>query len=341
MTKIIALTDYKDKFGSKHFDIPYRSGFDKALIKKYFNEQGYDIEFVGLSEIKYKLPQKDTHIVYTSSEDDGYYYKSYIEDIIYGLSLNGFNVIPTYKFLRANNNKVFMHILHDNYNLDQKMKAKTFGCLEELHASIRNISFPTVIKSAEGASGRGVFLAETPELLFNYAKKITRTKNALFELWDFVRAKRHKGYIRESKYRKKFIIQNFIPGLKNDWKIYIFGQKLYIFYRPILKGRGIKASGGGYDNYSYALNANAPKGLFDFAWEIYKKLDIPHISMDIAFDDKNFYLLEFQALYFGTAGIPYSDGYFYYINQSWKFKEEILDIEKVYADSIIHYIENQ
>ena len=40
MKEIIALMDYKSKFGSKHFDTPYRSGMDKKKLAAYFREGG-------------------------------------------------------------------------------------------------------------------------------------------------------------------------------------------------------------------------------------------------------------------------------------------------------------
>lgn len=50
----------------------------------------------------------NTSILNTSSEDNGYHYKDYIEDIILGLYLQGAILLPEYKYLRANNNKVYM-----------------------------------------------------------------------------------------------------------------------------------------------------------------------------------------------------------------------------------------
>jgi len=45
MKKIIALTDYKNIFSSKHNANPYRNGMDKKLLEKYFKENGYKIIF--------------------------------------------------------------------------------------------------------------------------------------------------------------------------------------------------------------------------------------------------------------------------------------------------------
>lgn len=344
MKRIIALTDYKNVFGSKHFSKPYRSGFDKALLTKFFNQNNVEIEFVQFVDVDFrKNNYHNKNIIYTSSEDINYSYKSYIEDIVYGLDLAGANILPAYKYLKANNNKVFMEILRDLSNTPefQYPQAKGFGNYQEYKKLKSNFENYKIVKKAEGASGKGVYLTQKSNI-DKIIKSVSRTKNLPHELWDAGRALKHKGYIKESKHRKKFIIQEFIPDLKNDWKIYIFGERLYVFYRPIFKNRAIKASGGGYDNYFYGSKANIPEGLFDFAHKIFKKLNVPHVSLDIGFDGEQFYMFEFQCIYFGTAGIPYSKEYFMKNkNGDWNNIKQDLEQEKVYADSIIWYLNKQ
>ncbi|MDY8136891.1 hypothetical protein [Aquimarina sp. 2201CG5-10] len=338
MSSIIALMDYKSKFGSKHFDIPYRSGMDKQKLSNYFEEMDYTIEYKYLHDIDLENENYEgQNIIYTSSEDIGYKYKSYIEDIIYSLELSGAQVIPNYKHLRANNNKVFMELMRQYLKLTDNIKARMFGSMKDLLMNLDTVNYPVVFKTSGGASGTGVSLVESEKELITKVKEVNQ-RNYQTDFRDYGRALKHKGYIRESLYRQKFILQEFIPDLKNDWKVYVFEEKMYIFKRPLLKGRGIKASGGGYDNYFYGLQAEAPEGLFDYAQSIYNKMDVPHLSIDIAFDGKEFYLIEFQSLYFGTAGIPYSDGYFTRKEDSWDFITKKLDIEKVYADSIVSYL---
>lgn len=343
MKDIYLLTDYKNRFGSKHDDVPYRSGMDKKLLEKYFAAHGFKTHFTGFSAVNFKeLKSKDQYVLYTSSEDVGYHYKSYIEDVVYGLTLQGARVIPSFKYLRANNNKVFMEILRDSANLPvlQNIKSHSFGTYEEFVKKSELFKGPVVLKTAEGASSEGVSLTTGRNNLFKSVKKISRTEYFFSEMWDMARAFKHKGYKRESKYRKKFIVQDFIPGLKNDWKIYVFGEKYYIFYRPILKEGDFRASGGGYDNYVYGKEAPYPKGIFDFARKIFNYLEVPHVSLDIAYKGNDFYLLEFQALYFGTAGILYSNEYFVEREAEWISRENDPDIEKVYVESIVYYIQN-
>jgi glutathione synthase/RimK-type ligase-like ATP-grasp enzyme len=338
---IIILTDYKGHFGSKHFDIPYRSGMDKSLLKAAFLKYNFEVKYIALSEVKINDLDKDDCILYTSSEDIGYSYKDYIEDKVLILEESGFNVLPKYRYLRANNNKVFMEELRRLLYADSGFFAQSFGTLEELVQIKNSLSFPLVLKVSEGASGEGVFLAKNFNELVSQIKKHRSTFDFKLRLKDIVRTYKHKGYIQESQTRKKFIIQPFIPELKHDWKVYIFYDEYYVFKRPIQKGRGIKASGGGYDNYYYGEKADVSDALLNFAKNIFKKLNTPHCSIDIAFDGNTYYLIEFQCLYFGTAGILYSDGCFINNEDKWQFVNSKKKIEDVYVESVVKFLKNK
>ncbi len=341
MKKLLALTDYKNRFGSKHFDVPYRSGMDKSLLIKHFNDLGFDIEFIQYSTLINQLViPKDCFYIYTSSEDRGYYYKSFIEDIVFSLQGSGCTVVPEYKYLRANNNKVFMELLRKSTNDTDLLSIESFafGTAGEAIKAIGAFSFPVILKKSEGASGRGVYKADNTEQFIKIVNKIASTQNIFHDIKEVVREHKHKGYIRESMYRSKFIVQNMIPDLKNDWKVYYFMDKLFIFYRPILEHRVFKASGGGYDNYTYGTNAYIPNGIFNFVEKIMSYFNVPHASLDIAFDGKSFHLIEMQFIYFGTAGIPYSNGYFSKVDGDWIFIEKKLTIEEVYVQSISSFI---
>lgn len=341
MKKIIAICDYKGRFGSKHYDNPYRSGMDKKLLVQFFNVYGYEPEFVKCCDLDFNRNDLNgTPVIYTSIEDIGYHYKSFIEDIVYGLENSGAVVIPSYKHLRANNNKVFMEILRKLNIKDYSPASWVFGSYEDAVTHIHEIKFPCVIKESEGASGSGVFLAGNENEFHSIIRKVSKTRYPKEDFRDHLRKYRHQGYIMDSRYRSKFIIQEYISELTNDWKIYLMGKRLYIMRRPILKGRGIKASGGGYENYFYGMNANAPEGLFDYAEKIAKSLNVPNISLDIGFKNNVFVLFEFQSVYFGTASIVFSDGYYSKEGNTWKYVIERLEIEKVYVDGIISHLQD-
>jgi len=337
MKKIILLTDYKNNFGSKWNNMPYRSGMDKMLLSKYFKEEGYDPLIVKLSNFNPLDYSKEDFIIYTSSEDINYIYKDYIEDIVLYAQESGLNVIPDYKYLRANNNKVFMELLkHTTFDKElNNLTTKVYGTYEEV--VLKEIEYPIVLKEAAGAMSTGVFLAKNEKEFISIAKKISRTAFYKNDLKDALRPFRHKAYIKESLYRKKFITQQFIPNLKSDFKLLIFGERYYIFERPVRKN-DFRASGSGNKNYIYGSDVILPEGILDFAKKVYTQATVPQLSIDIAYDGNMFYIIEFQALYFGTVGHAKSDGYYSFTDSNWLFNKEKLDIEKVYVDSIIEFI---
>ena len=342
MKKIIVIMDYKKRFGSKWDSIPYNSGMDTAELEKYFLKRNYTVEFSEFSKIQNISNMKNLPVIYTSSEDIGYKYKDFIEDVIYYLECNGANTIPAYKFLRANNNKVFMELLRKIYGQkwEDKLDSFVFGSSDELDIDSTHINFPLIVKEPQGAQSRGVYLASNNNRLKKITKRISRFFNLFYDVKDLLRPIRHKGYLRESLYRKKFIIQKFIPNLNHDWKVLIFHDKYFIFSRPTKKN-DFRASGSGVEKYKYGSKCKYPNGIFDYARKISKILNTPTLSLDIAFDGESFHLLEFQALYFGTVGFTKSDVYFKLINNNWDKIEKKESLEEIYADSIVDFIENK
>jgi hypothetical protein len=218
MVKLLALTDYKGRFGSKHFDHPYRSGMDKEKLQAAFRTYGVELFFMPMSSVWQKITRETKFFIYTSSEDDGYLYKSYIEDIVFGLAQKGYVPIPGIAHLRANNNKGMMEFLRQATGDERinTINTQFFGTIEELKNEMPAFSYPVVIKKAAGASGRGVYKASNPEELLKAAQLVSSSKSLLLDLKDWLRSKRHKGYQLDSRFRNKFIKQNFIPDFKNQ-----------------------------------------------------------------------------------------------------------------------------
>jgi glutathione synthase/RimK-type ligase-like ATP-grasp enzyme len=210
-----------------------------------------------------------------------------------------------------------------------------FGTLEEFLNKKNNFSFPVVIKKSAGSKSIGVFKADHIESLLKYAKKASRSRYLFKELWEIGRSIKHRGYIKESKYRNKFVVQNFIPDLKNDWKILIFGSKYYILHRSNRKC-DFRASGSGF----FAFQKEIPAGILEFAKRIFDQFDVPFISMDIGFDNQKFHVLELQFVYFGTTTLEKAP--FYYKEKGLKWDIVIQDsiFEDVYVESIVKYIDD-
>ena len=337
MKNIWALTDYHDHFGSKYFDKPYRSGMDKEKLKKDFLKYGYDLKYSCFSDIEFNRAYNNQFVIYTSQEDPGYCYKSYIEDIVYGLEIQGALAIPPYKFLRANNNKVMMELLRKLY-LPEKYQLQVicFGTFEELEQRIDNISLPCVLKMAEGAGSKGVFFASSESELLKKAKKIARTACFKEKIKDTLRLVKYKGYKRKSFYRKKFIVQEFIPDLSNDWKVLVFWDKYYVLRRKN-RPNDFRASGSGLFSFDEIVDPR----LLDAARELRGIFDVPIISLDLAISKNGVVLIEFQFLYFGTSTLEKSPYYYVNNNGNW---EKILgksNLEDVYSYSMVSYIEEK
>jgi len=339
MKRVYAITDHRGYFESKYNAIPYRSGMDKDLLEKHFSEFDFQIIFIKYSEV-ITYPKDfwtNTVIIYASSEDTGLHYKSFIEDIIYYLELCNARVIPSFKYLKSNNNKVFMELLrHQMVDVSMNnLKTSVFGCLEEVKGSIDSFNFPLVYKKSAGAMSKGVGIANNKLSLIRKLKRISRTPNCFQEIWELGRKVKYKNYKKESKFREKFIVQDFIPFLKGDFKILIFSDKYFVLERGIKNG-DFRASGSGIRNFVKDI----PSGLLDFASLVFKALNVPNASLDIAFNGKSFFLLEFQCLYFGSFTLTYSEFYWLKDNNRFDIIESKSELEHEYVRSIVNYLDD-
>lgn len=342
--KLYLLTDYKNHFELKWRDKPYRSGYDHGLLQKHFRQFGFEIEFIQYSDVDFaSINQWQNRVVlYTSSEEVDYNYKDFIEDIVYGLEMAGAHVIPSHRFLRANNNKVFMELLREVLYDGQitGVVSRGFGTLEELERAIglNQIEYPCVIKAAKGAQSRGVARADTSEELVKQAKRLSRTPHLRRELRDWGRTYRVPGYKKESRFQKKFIVQRLVPNLQNDWKVLIYADRYYILRRNN-RPNDFRASGSGL--FLPDKKADFPMHMLDYVETIFNKTDVPNLSVDFAYDGKKPYILEIQAMHFGKSTTYHCSHYCIKHDGKWEWrsKEEDYDQEKLYAMSIVRYLE--
>jgi len=334
MKLIYALYDYKQVFNSKIYSPIYREGMDKNKLIKYFLDYEYKLVFEPMHKAQ-SLEVRDIPVIYTSQEDSGYLYKNFIEDIILALENKGAITLPPFLYLRANNNKVFMEFLK-NYILPPKYHSHTmvFGCFEELMSDIDKIEFPCVIKTSEGATSRGVYKASNKEDLIRITKKISRSQNIKNEIKDKARALKYKGYIKESLYRKKFIVQDYIDNISNDWKVLVYYDKVFVLRRKNRPG-DFRASGSGLFSFDNVVD----EILLNNALEIRQILNLPMVSLDLAIKDNKIILFEFQAVYFGTTTLEKSPYYYLYENGVWNQYVGKSSLEETYTYSIVKYLD--
>lgn len=307
---------------------------DINKIKKYSNEEGIELNFIKYSDINISKDYHGQFFIYTSSEDPGLIYKGYMEDILYALSIKGAIIIPEWRYMRAHHNKALMEMLRDAElnNIDTGIHSQIYGCNEEFIYNVNNINFPCVFKTAEGAGSNGVALLKNKEEALSFLEKENiNHKSTIKEI--ILKLIGRLGKSMHSNHRNKFIIQNFIPNLSGDFKILIFGEKYYVLSRKN-RDNDFRASGGGKLNYEPIL----PDSILDFAKSIYDTLNVPVVSLDVAYNGTRFYLIEFQCIHFGPATLEYSTHYYKLHNQQWvRYNEESV-LEKEYIVSLKRYI---
>lgn len=342
METIFAITDYNGHFGSKWLSVPYRSGYNKTKLSSNFKSFGFKIEFIRPSEIQFSKAQwKGVRVLLTSSEERGLRYKSYLEDIAFGLTECGAVLLPALEYLQAHENKIKSLILQ-NLAIDDPIKVlkyQTFGTYEELEhlLTTQKLEFPCIVKKPDGSKGKGVYLAKNKAELKKITKKISRNFNLFAWLKENVRTYKHKGYKKTSIYSNKFLIQEFVPDLSCDWKVLIYGESIYILKRKV-KSNDFRASGSGY-GYQSGATSDFPMEFIEPLYQFFLNLKVPNLSIDFGHDGTNGFIFEFQALYYGTSTQYKSKELFKRANGEWKLEANESDQESIFTSSIVEFIE--
>jgi hypothetical protein len=332
--EIILLADYRDYFYSSQKNKD--ASMDLGRLRQYFAEYGYNLVVMKYSNVDFRKDcYTDKYVLYQSSEDRDLLYKSYIEDILLGIQLQGGILIPDFHKFRAHHNKVFMEILRDITGTKgiKNIRSRYYGCYEEFVDSLPEVEMPAVIKPSAGAVSQGVRLFKSHSGLRSYAKILSRSFNALDILKNEVKSALRNYHKRHSYHRRKFLTQNYICGLNNDYKIVIYGDKYYVLFRRNRKN-DFRASGSGLFEFKDEL----PLGLLDYAQNVFQGFDCPYMAMDVGYDGSQYYLIEFQFLQFGTYTMEKAGFYFSKSNDKWEIIRENTILENEFARSVVQYI---
>jgi glutathione synthase/RimK-type ligase-like ATP-grasp enzyme len=318
-------------------------------IKNIFASKGFNVSVLKFSELDLNEDYHGVYILYQTSEAGGSFYKRYIEDLIYFLEKKGAFVLPKHELLKAHHDKIFMELLRLNFS-DNSLKTIKSWCYGSwLDARNYNSNFPVVIKRISTTSGEGVFLAKNRN---EYLKKIRKAGRVILAL-DFrdlfvLRLKNSVKRILKlifpvrSKYVKynttplsyPIVVQNFIKDLSGDYKVLIFGAKYYSMYRKNRKN-DFRASGSGK---FYEVPDQEQIGLLTFARKIKAEIDFPIFGIDIAFDGKEYHLLEFQMIQIGTSALQRSKFWYEFNDGKWNKYEGNSNLEDEFAQAIDDYI---
>ncbi len=332
--KLYILLDYDNRFYAE---------WDKKEfnLKKFITSlgaRGFEVKIKKFSEIDFSsINFRGSFVLYSSSEAG--FYKDYIEDILLGIEKQGGILIPDFYLFRAHHNKVFQEYYKDLFGF-RDLGGRPFGSLKEFEENLSEISLPKVLKTPDAFGSAGVSLSKDQKQARRQAKKLSDSikcfaKRSYYQTRAILAAKlgiRDRERIYRNNTRK-FVVQEFIPNLKDDWKILIYGEKYYVLNREVRTG-DFRASGSG--KFSYV---DPPEGMLDYCRDIFNKLKTPYLSLDIAFDGQKYYLIEFQSVYFGLFTILNAKYFYEKEGDIWKKKEYFSTVEEEMALSIFDFLD--
>lgn len=334
MKHIFILLDYLDFFyssreGGRGSDIGMR--IDK--IQKYFLEHGYSTTVLNFPEVNVSDEcYKGSYIMYQSTEDRGLIYKDYIEDILLALELRGAILIPRFELFRGHSNKVFQELMRDLYLYPElsSIKSNCYGSYEDFEKH-NTRSFPFVVKTAEGAKSTGVALAKSQSEIKSLIKSMSSSFDLTVWAKDKIKSIIRPNHIQISHHRNKFICQDFIPDLKGDYKIVIYGNKYYFTARKVKKD-DFRASGSGIFEFDIDIDTK----ILDYAKKLIEKFDSPYASLDIVINDGKLDVVEFQFVTFGTAS--FFDPKTHYENQKGQWVRVTTPANDTVENNIVNAI---
>jgi hypothetical protein len=279
-------------------------------------------------------------VLYQSSEDSDLRYKSYQEDVLWGLRLAGALLIPRLEYCRAHHDKVFMEFLRDLSRLPeiQTVRSRAFGTLEDAKAALDHLEVPCVVKGASSACSEQVALAKDHRELLRHVERFSRSDPMWRQLRRVIAGRicRWLGRQRSprvSLHRNRLVVQPFVAGLQHDYKVLVYGDRYYAVRRRVRTG-DFRASGSGMVEWPGEL----PAGLLDYAKKISDHFGAPFVSLDIAQDERGFHLLEFQFVLFGNLTVEGAEHWFVSGPRGWERKVGRSVIEAEFARSVDSYL---
>ena len=230
MSNFLLLVDYRNQFWLKT-DYKEQS-VDVNLLATEIRSLGYAVSIRSFKQIDFSEDNYNGYYVfYQSSQYPDLFYKSYVEDILLGLKLQGAVLLPDIQYFRAHHNKVFMEILRSVGGNDymKLLKSWHFGTYEDFKRNkILDEQKKYVFKLSTGDQSKNVVLLDSRRKFYAVPKKQSRSFNWYYWFIDLIKPywkSRYPGYRKKSHHRRKFIIQEFIPGLLGDYKVLVFPDK--------------------------------------------------------------------------------------------------------------------
>jgi hypothetical protein len=331
---LLLLVDYRGAFYSSVASMQGLCSVDLDRLTQEFVKLGWHLEIRKFADLDFRnesFAARD--ILYQSAEDPGLHYKQYLEDVLLGLELQGARLIPAFPYFRAHHNKAFMELLRDLTPVPGlgSIRARVYGTYEEFQGE--STSFPVVIKGAEGAGSTSVRLVRNPREKARYGKTVSWTGDILWSLKEWIKRRIRTHHVARSIYRRRFVVQNFVPNLDGDFKVLVYGGKYYVLQRQN-RPADFRASGSGLFCWPDA----PPVAILDLTREVFEGLNVPFLSADLAWDGNRAHVLEFQCVSFGPLTMERSEFHFAPTAAGWTRCNETPDLAREIARSVAEFI---
>ena len=345
MARILIVVDYRGAFWSSTKNMTTLTTLDVVALQRRLIELGHSVEVTEFARLDLSDGAlRGSYVVYTSSEDAGARYKRFIEGRVFGLRLAGATVIPEPELLLAHHDKAAMEAVRATLlkGTPGQLASRTFGTLEEFKRLFQGHSGAVVLKPSAGAGSQGVTLAQTPKEIRRAARRLTKSFDFSEGILELARRIHHARRAHNSLHRSAIVTQEFLSGLRGDYKVLRYGRRYYVLERQN-RENDFRASGGGRLDYEPQLRVDVIP-ILDAAAVWSNAIGSPFASLDIAYDPASGiqpHLIEFQCVHFGPATAENSTGYYIQEGGQWSRRSEICDLEGIFAEATSDHIAGQ
>lgn len=329
MKKIILL-HHEGYFGQS---LPTFKTMDIGLIKTSLEGYGFCVSTLTFQELVSHEVEEKTYYVCGSHQNPNV--KAFLDDILDLKFDKRHNLIPSRQLIKAHENKGYQGEL-----------AKLIGLPyvnQHYYIESINIKERSVAKVLGGAGSGGVKLIENGRelisfLRLNHFKKIgIKRIGYLARAYFQVRLK--KSIENENKWnyyrwREPYVIQDFIPNLLHDFKVLVFGEKVFVLKRGT-RENDFRASGSGKFEF-----IKPTKDLLNFALNFKNALNTPYVSIDVVEHSGGFECIEYQCAHFGPYTQMNAPCYYVKDGDSWLEMQNDTTLEELIASSIVDNIRN-
>jgi len=323
--QILLITDFRGLIPQR---IMNWDGYDLDILKRILEQGGVEVKVLGAHAISFKEQSIGNRqaAIYASSQAPNY--KQYLQDIVANLHFAGVQLYPSFDHMLAHEDKAFQAFRLQRTDIAVP-HSNVFGDKEHAFEFLASASYPLVGKTPSGYGSSGVRLIRNEgegqvfvEMNMKH-RVLQKGRRKLMRAWQRM--------FPPDPVLGLVLFQEYVPNLKGDWKVLIWGDNACGLYREN-RPDDFRASGSGRIAF-----VDVPTDVLDFARNVLHKLGLPWGSLDIAYDDKACILLEYQAIHFGLTTAD--KGKFFYVRNAdgqWEKRLGRIQIETEMANIVLH-----